>query len=404
MTKEIVAIAAAAALLLGGCQIPGLGEEETSQPPAPEPATPSSQQVQQQPLTPTLTLDGQPVRTGAVVRGEASPQAIELAAAELADGGITVQVAADGGFPDFQFSQAPEETKATLTPIGGEEASFSGTAGDRVVLEYQLPMALAMDATDVPQGDCLVLRASNLPEGAEEVTATTDMGFTPTFYRYQGEMVALMPAKYSANTGEYHITLTAGEVSRDFVISVTDGGFDVTVQEFSVDQGVADATVNNQEANIVYEQVTRPLKNLGDPEKYWEGAFQLPIDRQYVVSSSTFGRIRVINGAKSQHAGIDYPAPIGTQVYAPNNGRVLFAGYLQLTGNMICIEHGFGLKSWYYHLSAVDVEEGQMVKTGDPIGKVGDTGFVTGPHLHFTMSVNNVYTNPEQYLAEDILG
>lgn len=71
---------------------------------------------------------------------------------------------------------------------------------------------------------------------------------------------------------------------------------------------------------------------------------------------------------------------------------------------MICIEHGFGLKSWYYHLSAVDVEEGQMVKTGDPIGKVGDTGFVTGPHLHFTMSVNNVYTNPEQYLAEDILG
>lgn len=436
MTKEIVAIAAAAALLMGGCQIPGLGEEEASQPPAPEPATPSSQQVQQQPLTPTLTLNGQPVRTGAVVRGEASPQAMELAAAELSDGGITVQVAADGGFPDFQFSQAPEETKATLTPIGGEEASFSGTleelaaftpaksggytldlwavwrgaeggfsgtAGYRVVLEYQLPMALAIDATDVPQGYCLVLRASNLPEGAEEVTATTDMGFTPTFYRYQGEMVALMPAKYSANTGEYHITLTAGEVSRDFVISVTDGGFDVTVQEFSVDQGVADATVNNQEANIVYEQVTRPLKNLGDPEKYWEGAFQLPIDRQYVVSSSTFGRIRVINGAKSQHAGIDYPAPIGTQVYAPNNGRVLFAGYLQLTGNMICIEHGFGLKSWYYHLSAVDVEEGQMVKTGDPIGKVGDTGFVTGPHLHFTMSVNNVYTNPEQYLAEDIL-
>lgn len=129
MTKEIVAIAAAAALLLGGCQIPGLGEEEASQPPAPEPATPSSQQVQQQPLTPTLTLDGQPVRTGAVVRGEASPQAIELAAAELSDGGITVQVAADGGFPDFQFSQAPEETKATLTPIGGGGGQLFGHFG-----------------------------------------------------------------------------------------------------------------------------------------------------------------------------------------------------------------------------------------------------------------------------------
>ena len=105
-----------------------------------------------------------------------------------------------------------------------------------------------------------------------------------------------------------------------------------------------------------------------------------------------------------QHAGIDYPAPEGTQVWAPNNGRVLYAGFLQLTGNTICIEHGFGLKSWYYHLSAVEVEAGQMVKTGDPIGKVGTTGFSTGPHLHFTMSINNVYVNPEQCLGENILG
>ena len=55
-------------------------------------------------------------------------------------------------------------------------------------------------------------------------------------------------------------------------------------------------------------------------------------------------------------------------------------------------------------ISEILVEAGQMVKTGDPIGKVGATGFVTGPHLHFTMSVNNVYTNPEQYLAADPLG
>jgi murein DD-endopeptidase MepM/ murein hydrolase activator NlpD len=394
-------------------------------------SVPSSEQiVRQEALAPTLTLGGKLLSPGFTARGEAA------APGELSDAAGSALVKRGEALPELVFSQAPDQTTVSLLPKeGGEplflgtldqlgeftpeksgeylldlwaswdgrDGGFAGLTGYRLALTYDLGIRLAVDRQEVPQGYCVVLRAENLPEGTETVTAVTDMGFTPTFYPYEGEQIALLPAKYSNQTGEYHITLTAGAESQDFTLSVTDGGFDVTVQQFNVDQSVADSTVNNQEANIIYEQVTRPLKNLGDPEKYWEGPFQLPIDRQYVASSSTFGRIRIINGSQSQHAGIDYPAPTGTQVYAPNNGRVLFAGYLQLTGNMICIEHGFGLKSWYYHLDAVDVEAGQMVKTGDPIGKVGATGFVTGPHLHFTMSVNNIYTNPEQYLAADPL-
>ena len=66
---------------------------------------------------------------------------------------------------------------------------------------------------------------------------------------------------------------------------------------------------------------------------------------------------------------------------------------------MICIEHGFGLKSWYYHLDAVEVEAGQMVKTGDPIGKVGATGFVTGPHLHFEVRQDDAAQDPLNYFG-----
>lgn len=429
--KLFFAILAAVVLLLAGGIVlltRDFGEEEPI--PSSDPVSSSDQLVRQEPLAPTLSMNGELLSPGLIARGE------EAAPGELSGVAGSAVIKRGETLPALVFSQAPDQTTATLAPAAGGEPVFMGTleqlkdfspeksgeyyldlwaswdgreegfaglTGYRISLTYEREILLAIDRQEVPQGYCVILRASNLPEGADAVTATTDLGFTPTFYAYQGEQIALLPAKYSSNTGEYHLTLTAGEESRDFTISVTDGGFDVTVQQFNVDQSVADSTVNNQEANIVYEQVTRPLKNLGDPEKYWEGAFQLPIDKQYVASSSTFGRIRVINGSKSQHAGIDYPAPTGTQVYAPNNGRVLFAGYLQLTGNMICIEHGFGLKSWYYHLDAVEVEAGQMVKTGDPIGKVGATGFVTGPHLHFTMSVNNVYTNPEQYLASDPL-
>ena len=379
MKRLFAALLAAGLLISAGCQ----GEEPSSLP------APSSHELasQAEPEPPALTLDGAPAQPGAVTR---DGEALFL-----------------GTLEEFRDYLPPENGDYTLdlwASWDGGEGSFRGLAGYRLRLTYDLPLSLTVDDTDVKQGYCTVLRAHYLPAGTETVTAETDLGFTPTFYAYEGEMIALLPAKYSSETGEYHLTLTAGEESRDFTLTVTDGGFDVTVQNFEIDEEVADATVNNQQANIDYEAATRPLKNLGDPEKYWEGAFQLPIDEAYVAPSSTFGRIRVINGVTDQHAGIDYPAPEGAQVYAPNNGRVLFAGYLQLTGNMICIEHGFGLKSWYYHLSAVEVEAGQMVRTGDPIGKVGSTGFVTGPHLHFTMSVNNIYTNPEQYLAGDPLG
>ncbi|MEG0839560.1 MAG: M23 family metallopeptidase [Hydrogenoanaerobacterium sp.] len=274
---------------------------------------------------------------------------------------------------------------------------------DKTVAAQDAELKLSVVGTP-KQGESFLLRVDNLPQDEEvTITAVTDMNFTPTFYPYDGGMVALMPAKYSQDAGEYHITLTCNDVKKDFTINVADANFVVNVQNFAVDKKVADATVNNNKANDDYEKVTRPLKNLGDPEKYWVGKFSLPLKKENISTSSPFGIIRIINGVKDQHAGIDYPAPIGTPVYAPNNGRVLFAGYLQLTGNMVCIEHGFGLKSWYYHMNSVSVKAGDMVKTGDEIGKVGATGFVTGPHLHFTMSINNVYVNPNQYLKNDVL-
>ena len=431
--KYFLAILLVMLLVLGAAALVlAIGwREETIPPPS---SSAVLQSLRKEALTPVLKLEGTVVRPEVVVRGEET----------VPDGlsGIcgSATVREEGTLPEIAFGQQPDRVTAALrredagegetllftgtleelaemdAPANGsylldlwavwdgEEEGFCGTAGYRVALTYELPIRLTVDRQELPQGYFFLLRASNLPEGVEEVTATTDIEFTPTFYPYQGEMVALMPARYNRSAGEYHITLTAGEESRDFTINVTDGGFAVSVQQFEVDPEIANSTVNSPEANAVYTQVTRPLKQMGDPEKYWEGPFILPLDAKYKTSSSTFGRIRIINGVWEQHAGIDYPAPEGTQVWAPNNGRVLYADFLQLTGNTICIEHGFGLKSWYYHLSAVEVEAGQMVKTGDPIGRVGTTGFSTGPHLHFTMSINNVYINPEQCLGEDVLG
>ena len=80
----------------------------------------------------------------------------------------------------------------------------------------------------------------------------------------------------------------------------------------------------------------------------------------------------------------------------------MFAGYLQLTGNTIAIEHGLGLKTWYYHLVSLDIETGDMVERDQRIGAVGTTGFSTGPHLHYGMSVFGVFINPDTATNTDI--
>ena len=87
---------------------------------------------------------------------------------------------------------------------------------------------------------------------------------------------------------------------------------------------------------------------------------------------------------------------------ASNSGRVLIADYMIGTGNTVIIEHGFGLKTWYYHMEELNVNTGDMVTKGDVIGKVGSTGFSTGPHLHFSASVNEVYINPITLINEGI--
>jgi murein DD-endopeptidase MepM/ murein hydrolase activator NlpD len=117
--------------------------------------------------------------------------------------------------------------------------------------------------------------------------------------------------------------------------------------------------------------------------------------------SSPFGFKRILNGIpKAAHSGLDIAATIGTPVFAAKDGMVTKTAEFFFNGNSIFIDHGQGLVTNYCHLDSIKVQEGQMVRRGQLIGTVGKTGRVTGPHLHWSISLNNVRVDPQLFITE----
>lgn len=128
------------------------------------------------------------------------------------------------------------------------------------------------------------------------------------------------------------------------------------------------------------------------PERLWEGSFMMPVEGR---PGSPFGLRRWINGERrNSHSGMDIKVPEGRPVKAANNGRVALVGDFFFTGRAVFLDHGQGVYTMYFHLSKIDVEEGQKVSKGEVLGLVGMTGRATGPHLHWGVRLGGARVDP----------
>ena len=153
------------------------------------------------------------------------------------------------------------------------------------------------------------------------------------------------------------------------------------------------------------ERIDREQKRIGAALGRWsDGAvatldFLKPADGPL---SSPFGLRRYFNEQpRKPHSGLDIAAGEGAPIRAPATGTVIDAGDFFFNGNTVFIDHGQGLITMYCHMSRIDVKPGQRVTTGEVIGAVGKTGRVTGPHLHWSVSLNDARVDPLLFLVEE---
>lgn len=155
------------------------------------------------------------------------------------------------------------------------------------------------------------------------------------------------------------------------------------------------------------QRIARELKLSAETYRTFKAAanvptrFILPVEGRY---SSPFGLRRFFNGEpRNPHSGIDLAAPTGTPIRAPAAGRVLATGDFYYNGKTVFLDHGQGLITMFCHLDSIAVQTGQVIETGHTLGTVGATGRVTGPHLHWSVSLNDARVDPLLFLAPEVV-
>ena len=196
---------------------------------------------------------------------------------------------------------------------------------------------------------------------------------------------------------------------------------ELEAQEAEVDKLIAEINAHEDQLEAMEEELNKAAKALDSQirakEKEYaaqiakvpsESGFLWPLPGGYnTISSLAGGRIHPVTGKPSNHAGIDIPAPSGTNIYAAKSGVVIHAakgtGSSWSYGNYVIVSHSDGTSTLYAHMSRIGCKQGQTVKQGDVIGYVGTTGRSTGNHLHFEVRVGSTRKDPVNYFKDKTL-
>jgi murein DD-endopeptidase MepM/ murein hydrolase activator NlpD len=156
-------------------------------------------------------------------------------------------------------------------------------------------------------------------------------------------------------------------------------------------------------ANILVRSINEAYDSASSQRARYAALPSIMPTKGWLTSAFAREREHPILHLARPHEGIDVSAPMGMEIEAPAAGVITQVSWVEGYGNMLTIDHGYGLVTRYAHCSKILVVRGQRVKRGQPIAKVGSTGLSTGPHLHYEVWVNGRPVNPMKYVLPDAI-
>lgn len=308
---------------------------------------------------------------------------------ELDEDGHTVQYFERGRL-DY-FADREPAASIIVAPLGRRLVERRGWTAPALV-------EVALAAVEVAQGRpvALVVRGASI---ASVRLADEQVGLQRSGDSWRG-LAAIAPW---AEPGDRPLTVMATATDgsqRAFARVIRVTPYDFPRERFIVPAGQADLVspgVRERELAIV-----QPLYAIVTADPLWRGVWRWPVSGRITTEFAT--RRAYNDGPYTEyHGGLDIAAPDGAAVAAPAAGTVVYAGRLAIRGNFIAIDHGLGLLTTYFHLSAIDVRAGDVVQPGQRIGRVGSTGLSSGPHLHWEARISGTPVDPRTWLATDLL-
>lgn len=246
-------------------------------------------------------------------------------------------------------------------------------------------------------------RESRVPGGIAHIEIPSDAGVPVA--KFQGRRVAVVRDEQrwiaivgiplDVAPGEHKISVDTGKRKLDVPFLVSEKSY--RTQHLTI-KDQKKVTPDPKDLERIAEETKRSDIALSRFTELPSPVLQLvaPIEGK---RSDSYGSRRFFNGQpRKPHSGMDIAAPKGTPIISPAAGVVVEVGDFFFNGNTVFIDHGAGLITMYCHLDRIDVKVGDQLQTGDRIGTVGATGRVTGPHLHWGVSLNRAMVDPALFL------
>lgn len=282
-----------------------------------------------------------------------------------------------------------------------DERAYYGELSYKFTAKVSAPAEFYPGVTSAEAGEFVSLTAINVKNPSKITFASEPaIDYTPVFVKDNANpeyVRALVPLKVTLTPGTYTFTLSYAGTTQTIGFEVLKRN--INTKEYDIDPATV-TTYLTDSAISAFETETAAAATSVTGDKQWNGYFLQ--GEGLGALTYGFGHVRVVSSADKSynHPGVDYSTKAGVDVAAVNDGTVAFAGILELTGYTVIIDHGFGLKTWYWHMSETSVQVGDVVKRGDAVGKTGKTGFTNQNGVHLGMSVCDVFVSPYSTWAD----